>query len=112
MRYLKTAFTLIAIIAVFTYRIWPRPLQNIVFYLLLFLTLGLIGLEVIRFVIFLVCYLFGYRIWIFPDLDRDDKGIFGVFTPLISVEVGMFGRVDLRKSKTDTLLLVSLSWAF
>ena len=78
---MKTAFTLLAIVAVFTYRIWPRPLQNIVFYLLLFLTLGLIGLEVIRFAIFLVCYLFGYRIWIFPDLDRDDKGIFGVFTP-------------------------------
>ena len=48
----------------------------------------MLALEVIRFVIFLVCYLFGYRIWIFPDLDRDDKGIFGVFYPLISVEVG------------------------
>ena len=48
----------------------------------------MLALEVIRFIIFLVCYLFGYRIWIFPDLDRDDKGIFGVFYPLISVEVG------------------------
>lgn len=112
MRYLKTAFTLLAIVAVFTYRIWPRPLQNIVFYLLLFLTLGLIGLEVIRFVIFLVCYLFGYRIWIFPDLDRDDKGIFGVFTPLISVEVGKWIGIQPRKSRMDTLLLGLSSWAF
>ena len=112
MRYLKTAFTLLAIVAVFTYRIWPRPLQNIVFYLLLFLTLGLIGLEVIRFVIFLVCYLFGYRIWIFPDLDRDDKGICGVFTPLISVEVGKWIGIQPRKSRMDTLLLGLSSWAF
>ena len=112
MRYLKTAFTLLAIVAVFTYRIWPRPLQNIVFSLLLFLTLGLIGLEVIRFVIFLVCYLFGYRIWIFPDLDRDDKGIFGVFTPLISVEVGKWIGIQPRKSRMDTLLLGLSSWAF
>ena len=112
MRYLKTAFTLLAIVAVFTYRIWPRPLQNIVFYLLLFLTLGLIGLEVVRFVIFLVCYLFGYRIWIFPDLDRDDKGIFGVFTPLISVEVGKWIGIQPRKSRMDTLLLGLSSWAF
>ena len=112
MRYLKTAFTLLAIVAVFTYRIWPRPLQNIVFYLLLFLTLGLIGLEVIRFAIFLVCYLFGYRIWIFPDLDRDDKGIFGVFTPLISVEVGKWIGIQPRKSRMDTLLLGLSSWAF
>lgn len=111
MRYLKTAFTLLAIVAVFTYRIWPRPLQNIVFYLLLFLTLGLVGLEVIRFVIFLVCYLFGYRIWIFPDLDRDDKGIFGVFTPLISVEVGKWIGIQPRKSRMGTRPLGSSSWA-
>ena len=101
MRYLKTAFTLLAIVAVFTYRIWPRPLQNIVFYLLLFLTLGLIGLEVIRFVIFLVCYLFGYRIW-----------IFGVVTPLMSGEVGKWIGIQPRKSRMDTLLLGLSSWAF
>ncbi|KAK8818358.1 Non-selective Cation Channel-2 (NSCC2) Family protein [Blastocystis sp. ATCC 50177/Nand II] len=86
MRYLKTALTLIAIIAIPTYRIWPRFLQNIVFYTSIVLLVAMIALEVVRFLIFLVCYLFGYRIWIFPDLDRDDKGIFGVFYPLISVE--------------------------
>lgn len=58
------------------------------FYTSIVLLVALIALEVVRFLIFLVCYLFGYRIWIFPDLDRDDKGIFGVFYPLISVEVG------------------------
>lgn len=52
------------------------------------ITLGLIGLEIVRFLLFLVCRLFGYSIWIFPDLDRDDKGLFGVFYPLISVEAG------------------------
>lgn len=55
--------------------------------LTLALTVFLIALEVIRFIIFLVCRLFGYSIWIFPDLDRDDKGLLGIFTPLISVEV-------------------------
>lgn len=55
--------------------------------LTLALTVFLIALEVIRFVIFLVCRLFGYSIWIFPDLDRDDKGLLGIFTPFISVEV-------------------------
>ena len=112
MRYLKTAFTLLAIVAVFTYRIWPRPLQNIVFYLLLFLTLGLIGLEVIRFVIFLVCYLFGYRIWVFPHLARAATRLFAVFTPLLSVEVGKWIGIQPRKSRMDTLLLGLSSWAF
>ena len=51
------------------------------------ITIGLIALEIIRFLLFLVCRLFGYSIWIFPDLDRDDKGLLGVFYPLISVEV-------------------------
>ena len=32
------------------------------------ITLGLIGLEIVRFLLFLVCRLFGYSIWIFPDL--------------------------------------------
>lgn len=30
------------------------------------ITLGLIGLEIVRFLLFLVCRLFGYSIWIFP----------------------------------------------
>ena len=47
------------------------------FYTSIVLLVAMIALEVVRFLIFLVCYLFGYRIWIFPDLDRDDKGIFG-----------------------------------
>ena len=47
----------------------------------------MLGLEIIRFILFCVCYLFGWRIWIFPDLDRDDKGILGIFTPLISAAV-------------------------
>lgn len=51
------------------------------------LLIGMIALEVVRFLIFCICYLFGYRVWIFPDLDREDKGILGVFTPFISVEV-------------------------
>lgn len=57
----------------------------------------MIALEIIRFLIFCVCYLFGWRIWIFPDLDRDDKGILGVFTPLISVEVEIMIGDDVQK---------------
>ena len=102
MRYFKMICTLLAIVSVFTYKIWPRPLQNIVFYLLLGITILLLGLEVIRFIIFLICYLFGYRIWIFPDLDRDDKGLFGIFTPLISVEVIVHIRLESRKSRMGT----------
>lgn len=56
------------------------------FYSSIILLVAMIALEVVRFLIFLVCYMFGYRIWIFPDLDRDDKGIWGIFSPLISVE--------------------------
>lgn len=60
------------------------------------ITIGLIALEIVRFLLFLVCRLFGYSIWIFPDLDRDDKGLFGVFYPLISVEVIYYERLMNR----------------
>ena len=33
----------------------------------------MLGLEIIRFILFCICYLFGWRVWIFPDLDRDDN---------------------------------------
>ncbi|KNB43430.1 hypothetical protein JH06_2732 [Blastocystis sp. subtype 4] len=106
MRYLKIAITIAALIAIPTYRIWPVFLQRIVMRTTLAITIGLIALEIVRFLLFLVCRLFGYSIWIFPDLDRDDKGLFGVFYPLISVEKLNDGRNKYRY--TILAILVAL----
>ena len=56
-------------------------------YLSGFLLIVLLGIEVLRYILFAICYLFGYRVWLFPDYNRDDKGILGVFEPVLTVEV-------------------------
>ena len=76
------------------------------------ITIGLIGLEIVRFLLFLVCRLFGYSIWIFPDLDRDDKGLFGVFYPLISVEAGARAEIERRSWTTVGTSIATRCWRF
>ena len=56
-------------------------------HILFVITVVLLAIEVLHYLVFLVCRLFGYSVWLFPDINRDDKGLLGIFTPIISVEV-------------------------
>ncbi len=62
--------------------VWPLTLKIIVFYISLYTLIFLLGLIVLRFIIFTLCAIFGLNVWIFPNLFLDE-GFFGSFKPFL-----------------------------
>ena len=66
--------------------IWPYKVKLIVWWISYILLIIIIGLFSIRLIIYLFFYIFGYSIWIFPDINDEKLGFFASFRRVISVE--------------------------
>ena len=66
--------------------IWPYKVKLGVWWVSYILLILLIGLFTIRFIVYLFFYIFGYNIWIFPDINDEKLGFFASFKRVISCE--------------------------
>ncbi len=66
--------------------IWPYKVKLGVWWVSYILLIVLLGLFTIRFIVYLFFYIFGYNIWIFPDINDEKLGFFASFKRVISCE--------------------------
>ena len=64
--WLIVAVSVVLLVCLFP--IWPLELKLFIWWISLILLIFLTGIIVVRLVVYLLCYSFGYDIWIFPDL--------------------------------------------
>lgn len=76
----------IAVLLLFTMPWWPYHLKITVYYFTIFYIVTFTSLLVIRYSLYVFCWVMGYSVWIFPRLN-DDLGIVESFTPFITIEV-------------------------
>jgi translocation protein SEC62 len=69
MNNLKMGLIILAIFLLFLYPIWPFSMKFFIFKLSLYLLIAMIGLSVIRLVLYIVLRVFGTSFWIFPNLN-------------------------------------------
>lgn len=72
--------------------VWPSFLKLTLYYILLAYMIIFLGVLIIRYLLWFICWPFGYSVWIFPRLN-DDVGLKESFQPFITC----------KKSKTATL---------
>lgn len=74
-------FGIIAAVLCFVlFPVWPFEIKYAIWLISLILLIVLVGLIVVRLVIYLICVIFGYDVWIFPNL-MGDRGILDSFKP-------------------------------
>lgn len=75
--------------------IWPRFMKLILYYFTLTYIVLFVGLLIIRYSLWFICWVFGFNVWIFPRLN-EDVGIIESFKPFITCEkckTGFFIRI-------------------
>ena len=66
--------------------VWPYKMEVVVWWISYVLLILIISIYVIRLVIYVFFYTFGYDVWIFPDMDDPKLGFFESFKRVISAE--------------------------
>ena len=66
--------------------IWPYKMKLAVWWTSYILLLIIIGIYIVRFAVYVFCYIFGYDVWLLPDLDEPKLGFIDSFKRVISVE--------------------------
>lgn len=73
----------VSIIAVILFPLWPYSVKLGIFNVLFYFSASLIGLVIIRLIVFIALFPFGIDFWIFPNMFDDDLGILDSFIPLL-----------------------------
>eukprot|EP00357_Protocruzia_adherens_P034229 CAMPEP_0115009068 /NCGR_PEP_ID=MMETSP0216-20121206/22357_1 /TAXON_ID=223996 /ORGANISM="Protocruzia adherens, Strain Boccale" /LENGTH=314 /DNA_ID=CAMNT_0002376735 /DNA_START=176 /DNA_END=1120 /DNA_ORIENTATION=- len=90
-----------AVIAACLFPVWPLQLKIGLWYLSVFLLLIMTAIIIVRLVLYIAIWIFGFDFWLFPDLFHEEKGPIESFKPLFSGEYRgdswtmMFGRLML-----------------
>ena len=66
--------------------VWPYKVKLAVYWTSYFLLWAMIGLYVVRLAIFIFFYIFGFDVWILPDMDDPKLGFIDSYRRLISFE--------------------------
>jgi translocation protein SEC62 len=82
-----TILLICLVLGVVLFPIWPYEVKYGIWLISLFLLVVMVGIIVIRLVIFLLLAIFNYNIWIFPNLFYSN-GILDSFIPVIEVSKG------------------------
>lgn len=72
------------IFTILLYPIWPFYLKFAVFKVSLYLLVFLVGLLVVRLIVYIISRLLGCSFWILPNILDDTRGLVGYFVPLYS----------------------------
>jgi hypothetical protein len=82
-----TVFVVLALLMLVMFPIWPYELKYAIWLITLIITLIIFAIILVRLVVFLVCSIFNYHIWIFPNLF-ETSGFFDSFLPVLEVTKG------------------------
>lgn len=72
---------LIGALALVLFPVWPFSVKYAIWLISLYLLVILLGLLVVRLVIYLLCVVVGFNVWIFPNL-LGDYGFLDSFRPI------------------------------
>jgi len=75
---------LVGVIAAVLFPLWPYSLKYAVWLIALYLLCAIVGLIIIRLIVYLFCSIFGISFWILPNFFGD-YGFLDSFVPVISV---------------------------
>jgi len=64
--------------------IWPQGIKLIIWYISFYLLVFLVGLIIVRAIVWTVLFIIGLDFWIFPNLLEDTYYILDTFKPLYS----------------------------
>lgn len=84
--YLYLFLIIFAVLLYVLMPIWPYKMKVAVWWTSYVLLLIITGIYVVRLILYVFCYTFGYDVWILPDLDDPKLGFFDSLKRVISVE--------------------------
>ena len=91
----RVAGILLAVLAVCMYQLWPPLLRDVVWWISVTLLLAILLATLAQFLVFAVCWLFGWSVWIIPNFWVENSFV-GMFKPLIDIEPAGKGQVWTR----------------
>ena len=66
--------------------VWPYKMKVAVYWTSYYLLILMLGIYAVRLIIYVFCYIFGYDVWLFPDIDDPKLGFFDSFKRVITAE--------------------------
>jgi hypothetical protein len=82
-----TLLVILAVLAVVMFPIWPYELKYGIWLVSLVLLVVMLGVIFLRLAVYLLCVLFNYHIWIFPNL-LSSTGFADSFIPILEIAKG------------------------
>lgn len=76
---------LFAVLALVLFPVWPYAIKYGIWLVSLYLLIFLVGLLVVRLMIYLLCVIIGFNVWIFPNL-LGEYGFIDSFKPIFYYE--------------------------
>eukprot|EP00519_Triparma_laevis_P009031 CAMPEP_0182506078 /NCGR_PEP_ID=MMETSP1321-20130603/20536_1 /TAXON_ID=91990 /ORGANISM="Bolidomonas sp., Strain RCC1657" /LENGTH=281 /DNA_ID=CAMNT_0024711747 /DNA_START=22 /DNA_END=864 /DNA_ORIENTATION=- len=104
-----TAVLILGFLACVCFPIWPAVLKVWVWYLSVTLLLGIIGICLVRGLVFVVFWILGRDFWILPNLFDESLGVAESFVPLYSFSKSS-GSL-LFRATVLSLIALSVHWA-
>lgn len=102
-----TAFYLVllvfVVIALMCFRLWPVWLKKAIWYVSFYLLVFLVVTAVLRLIIWVVLYHFGFEVWLFPNYFIDSNDPRDSFLPVWSAEI----REDCFDSRSIIFRIIS-----
>jgi translocation protein SEC62 len=89
---IATGLVIFAVVGFTLLPIWPDYAKRILWYLSVTFLIFTLSFCLIRFVLFMVLWLFGYEFWIFPRLFDESLSFQDSFKPIYSFEKGSTGQ--------------------
>lgn len=83
--YLKLSGIIFGIFAMCMFKAWPLYMKLAMWYISVVLLTFLFASIILRLVLFLALWFFGYDFWLFPNLFDEDLGVVDSFKPLYSI---------------------------
>ena len=84
--YLYLFLIILAILLYVLMPVWPYKMKVAVWWTSYVLLLFIIGLYIVRLVIYIFFYTFGFDVWLFPDMDDPKLGFIDSFRRVMSFE--------------------------
>lgn len=95
--------TVVVILALMCFRLWPMWLKKGIWYMSFYLLVFLAVTAVLRLILWVILYHFGFEFWLFPNYFIDSNDPRDSFWPLSSFEV----RADFSDFRSIIFRLIS-----
>jgi len=84
--YLYLFLIIFAILLYVLMPVWPYKMKVAVWWISYVFLLAIIGLYIVRLIIYVFFYIFGFDVWLFPDMDDPKLGFIDSFKRVMSFE--------------------------